>query len=302
MNRQTLSFALLASVSLVCLASPRSTPAQQSGQQSDQYQGVSKPPAEQIKTMPDTPAPLPKPSPAVVAAPPPSQAEAPLPDTSTPANPADSTSAVPPLATRQSGSDPDGDIVQPRQARPGELLSGATIQVRLLDRLSSSDAEKGEPFHGEVAFDVLQDGQMLIPAGSKIEGKVISVSTGHLGGHGSMRLKPESLTLPSGARYDLHAEATGTQGSKTRMGSEGAINPGSRATRDGIEYGAVVGTGATAGAIMGGPAGALAGGLIGAGVVTTHLMVDHPQTNLEAGSIVFFTLTDSLEMSPQSEN
>ena len=298
MNRQTFSFALLVSASLVCLASSPTV----SAQQSDQYQGVSKPPAEQITAMPDTP--LPKPSPALVAAPPPSQAEAPLPDQSAgeTASSTDAISAVPPLATRAQSSDPDGDIVQPRQARPGELLSGATLQVRLLDRLSSSDSEKGESFHGEVAFDVLQDGQMLIPAGSKIEGKVVSVSTGHLGGHGSMRLKPESLILPSGVRFDLHAEATGTQGSKTRMGSEGAINPGSRATRDGVEYGAVVGAGATTGAIMGGPAGELAGGLIGAGVVTTHLMVDHPQTNLEAGSIVFFTLTDSLEMSSQSEN
>ncbi len=211
-------------------------------------------------------------------------------------------SPIPPLVRRQASSDPDGDIVHPRTARPGQLLSGATIQVRLLDRISSVDTEKGDLFHGTVAYDVLQDGQMLIPAGSKVEGKVISVSTGKFAGHGSVRLRPESITLPSGTRLDFHAEATGTRLSKTRVGAEGAINPGPRTTRDSVEYGAVVGTGAATGAVFGGPAGALAGGLIGAGLVTTHLMTDHPQTTLEPGVIVLFTLTDSIQVFSADSN
>jgi hypothetical protein len=86
------------------------------------------------------------------------------------------------------------------------------------------------------------------------------------------------------------------------MGSEGAINPGSRVGRDSIEYGAVVGAGAITGAVLGGPVGAVTGGLIGAGVVTTHLMVSHPQTTLEKGSIILFTLTDSLQMTQTATN
>ena len=77
-----------------------------------------------------------------------------------------------------------------------------------------------------------------------------------------------------------------------------SINPGSRAKRDGIEYGAVVGTGVVTGAVIGGPVGALTGGLIGAGVVTTHLMVDHPQTTLEPGAVLLFTLTEPMNLMP----
>jgi hypothetical protein len=188
--------------------------------------------------------------------------------------------------------------VHPLPARPGELLEGTSIRVRLMDRISSSETEKGEPFRGQVAQDVMQNGQVLIPAGSSIEGRVSAVSTGHLGGHGSFRLRPEAVILPDGSRFELHAETTAAPGSKAKIGSEGSINPGSRAKKDGIEYGAVVGTGVVAGAVLGGPVGALTGGLIGAGVVTTHLMVDHPQATLEPGSILLFATTEPMNLLP----
>jgi hypothetical protein len=49
---------------------------------------------------------------------------------------------------------------------------------------------------------------------------------------------------------------------------------------------------------MGGPVGALTGGLIGAGVVTAHLLISHPQATLETGTAIVFTLTESLSMVP----
>jgi hypothetical protein len=202
------------------------------------------------------------------------------------------------FVTRPVVADPDGDIVHPRAARPGELLEGSTIRVKLMDRLSSTESEKGEQFHGQVAYDVLQDGRVLIPAGSGIEGRVTEVSSGHFGGHGSFRLKPEAVILPDGSRYQLHAETTGTPGSKTRIGSEGSINAGSRKKKDAIEYGAVMGTGAITGAVLGGPVGALTGTLVGAGIVTTHIMVNHPQATLEPGSMLLFTLTEPMNLTP----
>ena len=286
--------------------------AQQTGTP-DAYQGTSRPPNDPITASPDAPPPIAKPSPAVVAQAP----QQPMPSSAGPSNPdagyvtqgsgqgtgqgyATPDSGQPALNSRAYAVDPDGDIVHPRAARPGELLEGTTIRVKLLGRLSSADSEKGEEFRGQVAYDVLQDGKVLIPAGSGIEGRVTAASSGHFGGHGSLHLRPDAVILPDGTRYQLHAETTGTQGSKTRVGGEGAINPGSRAKRDGIEYGAVVGTGVVAGAVVGGPVGALTGGLIGAGVVTTHLMVNHPQTTLEPGSILLFSLTEPMNLTPAS--
>jgi hypothetical protein len=270
----------------------------QQTQTSDPYQGVSQPPTGPITTQ-DSPAPTPKPAAGVVAPAPVPQQPRPAsvgPDVSYSSPQPLNAPPVEPLYTRP--YDPDGDIVHPLPPRPGELMEGATIRVRLMDRLSSSQSEKGEPFHGQVAADVMQNGQVLIPAGSSIEGRVSAVSSGHLGGHGSFRLRPEVVILPDGSRFQLHAETSGTPGSKTKVGSEGTIKPGSRAKKDGIEYGAVVGTGVVAGAVLGGPVGALTGGLIGAGVVTTHLMVDHPQATLEPGAILLFSTTEPMNLLP----
>jgi len=204
----------------------------------------------------------------------------------------------PALKTRKYAADPDGDIVHPQPPRPGELEEGTTIRVELLDRLSTVSSERGEAFRSRVNADVLQGDTVLIPAGTEIDGRVSEVSSGHPGGRGSMRLRPETMFLPNGKRYQLHADLSGTRGSKTRIGSEGAVLPESRLKRDGIEYGGAVGAGATTGAIMAGPAGALTGGLIGAGVVTAHLLVSHPQATLESGTTLEFTLSEPLQMSP----
>lgn len=294
----------------------------QQGAANDPYQGTSKPPQDAIETSPEQTTVIAKPSAGVVVqvAPtpvpaqsytPPAYAPAPTspgPVYGPPAGPDPDAGYVgqnsvpssppPPLNSRAAYVDPDGDIVHPRPARPGELVEGATIRVRLMDRLSSWQSEKGEPFHGQVASDVLQDGKVLIPAGSGIEGRVSAVSAGHFGGHGSLRLRPEAVILPDGSRFQLHAETTGTPGSHTRMGAEGQINPGSRAKKDAVEYGAVVGTGAVAGAVLGGPVGALTGSLVGAGIVTTHLMVDHPQATLEPGAVLLFTTTAPMDLMP----
>jgi hypothetical protein len=202
----------------------------------------------------------------------------------------------PVFAARVSEADPDGDIVHPAPLGPGQIGEGTNIRVRLLDRLSTTESEKGQPFRSQVASDVLQGGQVEIPAGTEIDGTLVEVSTGRVGGHGSMRLRPELMILPDGSRYQLRAQVTGTPGSKTRVGSEGTIVPGSRMRRDEIEYGGAVGAGLVTGAVLGGPVGAVTGGAIGAGVVTTHLLVSHPQATLEPGAILQFTLTETLNL------
>ena len=188
--------------------------------------------------------------------------------------------------------------MHPAPLAPGEVGEGTTIRVRLLNRLSTAETRDGDSFRTRVASDVLQDGKVLIPAGAEIDGKVMNVSTGSLGGHGSMRLNPETVILADGSRYRLYAQVSGTPGSGTRVGSEGAINPGSRVKRDSIEYGGGVGAGAVTGAAIAGPVGALTGSIVGAGLITVHLLVSHPQAHLEEGTVLLFTLTEPLHLEP----
>jgi hypothetical protein len=304
MNRPILTCALL----LLCASG---LGAQQTSATSP-YQGTSTPPADDAIVTTSTP--QPKPSPAVpaeqqpAAVPDPAQSPAVSSVPSATATDPDSgivavaqpttAESEPTLKQRATGPDPDGDIVRMAPPRPGELPEGATIRVELLDRLSTISSEKGEAFRSRVASDVVEGGQVLIPAGAEIDGHLASVSSGHPGGHGSMLLRPETLILADGTRFQLHASLSGTPGAKSRVKSEGAVVPGSRLKRDSIEYGGVVGAGATTGAVIGGPVGALTGGLIGAGVVTAHLLIRHPQATLESGTVLLFTLSEPLQLSP----
>jgi len=306
MNRPILVFAML-------VAAAATLAAQDQQQQPSPYAGTSNPPPDSTiqDSQPAAPAPLPKPSPAqypqqAAPAQPAAAQMPPAANSYAPANGADGSdsgtvqvapdNSQPALNRRAPIDDPDGDIVHPAPPPPGTLGYGTTIRVRLLDRLSTTENREGDQFHSRVMTDVFQNEQVLIPAGSEIDGRVVRVSTGHAGGHGSMVLHPETVILPNGAQFRMYAQLTGTPDSRTRVGSEGTVAPGSRMKKDGIEYGGATGAGVVTGALVGGPAGALAGGLIGAGAITVHLLVDHPQATLDEGATLIFTLTEPLNL------
>jgi hypothetical protein len=296
--------------------------AQQSGS-SSQYEGTADPPPDTTITT-SMPQPLAKPSPAHPMVAPPEQSIGlhPLSNqlSSQPAKALASdpeqgtddgivqvapesgsvTAAQPQLNARSYASDPDGDIVHPAPLPPGELGEGTTIRARLLGDLSTGYAQVGDKFRATVASDVFRGNQVLIPAGSEIDGTVAHVSTGHFGGHGSMTLRPQTVILPDGTRYTMYAQVMGTPGSNTNVGSEGNITPGSRLKKDGVIYGGGVGAGAVTGAVLGGPAGALAGSVVAAGAVTVHLLLDHPQATLKQGTVLLFALTQPLNLVRES--
>ena len=211
-------------------------------------------------------------------------------------------SVRPALVQRSSSyvDDPDGGIVHPKPLAPGEIGEGTIIRVKLLNDLSSALNHAGEPFRARVASDVFSGGQVVIPAGSEIEGRVTEASMGRFAGSGSMMLQPERVTLPDGSTYQLHAVVSSTPGTANRVKAEGEIVPDPGIKRAGIEYGGAIGAGAVAGAYLGGPVGALAGGLVGAGVVTTHLLISHPQVHLDEGSYMNLTLTHNMNLVVES--
>lgn len=304
MNRPILACALFALATTALMA--------QDASQSSLYQGTSNPPPDDSIITTEQQAPIPKPpaghpmQSAPVAQSAPQQYVAPQSAAPVPKTDGDGTDegivgvapSEPTLSTRARSADPDSDIVHPEPLPPGTLGEGTMIRIRLLNDVSSSFSSPGEPFHSRVASDVMQDGQIVIPAGAEIDGKVTEVSTGHFGGHGSILLQPETVTLANGSKFRLHAMVRSTPGSHLRVGSEGVITPGSRLKKDGLEYAGVGGGGMVVGAMLGGPVGMLAGGLVGAGLVTTHILVSHPQANIDAGSYLMLTLTGQVQLVP----
>jgi hypothetical protein len=301
MNRPVLVMAFFAAASAVLVA--------QQASQTTPYQGTSNPPpddtiitdADQAQPPAKPPAghPLEAPaqtSPSAPVQPAPAGAGATMQNAAQP----QAGSMPQDLATGPRLQDPDGDIVHPAPLGPGEIREGTMIRVRLLNDLSSAFTDEGQPFRSRVASDVIEGGSVVIPAGAEITGRVVEVSSGHFAGHGTMLLRPDTVILPNGENFRLHAVVSGAPGTHTRVGAEGTISPDSRLKRDGIEYGAVVGGGAATGALLGGPIGALAGSIVGAGIVTTHLLVSHPQAHLDSGDVLMLTLTERTHLVPAS--
>lgn len=312
-------------LSIAVMAAP-AVFAQQQQDSSNQYQGVSQPPPDDtIVATPDTPPPpvSAKPSPTVSAPPPPAApftASQPSPTVTTSASndndsrydntdygivtiPGPDNTAFPsndPVLNTRDNFNADAAIVTRVPGSSNELPEGTNIRVRISNELSTSETTVGESFHGQVMADVMRDGSVIIPAGSTLRGRVVQVSQGHhFGPAATLRLRPDIVILPDGTAYHLYAQVLESEASGTRTDSEGGIEPTAHVLKKTLEYGAGVGTGALVGGELAGPPGVLAGTMVGAGVVTTHLLLQHPTAAVvPAGSEIIFSLTEPMELTP----
>ncbi|HTW47001.1 MAG TPA: hypothetical protein VMD92_03570 [Acidobacteriaceae bacterium] len=328
--------ALLAQSAQSTQPQPQTAPQTQQSQPSqDQYTGVSHPPPDSsIEVDEDlsqsAPAPAAKPSAAIPmapATPPPAVAAAPAPAASpvppppaaaysapNSANPefageVDNTDmgivtvvsapgAAEPLQTRPASA--DYGIVSDVPDNPYDLREGTNITVRLAAELSTAETQPGTSFRASVMNDVYSDGKVIIPAGSEMRGSVVSVSQGHhLGPHATIHLRPDVVVLPDGTAYHLYAEVVESDAPGTHANDEGGIEASNHYKKDAIEYGAAVGAGAVTGGAVAGPVGAGVGSLVGAGAVTTHMLLQDPQAaNLPAGTLLVFSLTQPMGLTP----
>ena len=289
----------------------------------DQYSGVSRPPADDaIVANEDAAAPAPrKPSPGVPASatapvvsptPPPAAVPVQNPDygivTST-SDASASNAALPaamPSAEERGAhlisrpQNPDYGIVGMVPSPSNQLAEGTDIRVRLLQPLSTRRSQDGEPFRAQVAKDIYKDGRVVIPMGSELRGRVVEVTQGHrLGAHATIRLRPDDVILPDGTAYHLYAQAVSSSQPGTQTDQEGGIQTKTHVAKDLAEYGGGAGTGAIVGGVLGGPVGAGAGALVGAGLVTTHLLLQKPaQAQIEEGSEIVFSLTEPMDLLP----
>ena len=277
-------------------------------------QGVSNPPADDtIITSQDEPAnsAAAKPSPAVSAkpaeaSPAASAATAPAtnPDygvvSSVPSTSASAAAPATSATLTKRPYNPDEDIVGYVPSPSNELAEGTNIRAKLMDTLSTRETNAGTAFKAQVATDVYKDGRIIIPAGSELRGRVVSVTQGHhFGPAATLRLRPDVVILPDGTAYHLYGQVVESKAPNTRTDSEGGIQPSSNLKKNAIEYGVGAGTGAVVGAKIAGPHGALIGSLVGAGVITAHLLMQHPEmAEVPAGSVVTFSLTEPMDLMP----
>lgn len=137
--------------------------------------------------------------------------------------------------------------------------AGTRFDVELTSTLASNTTAPGETFRVRVAEDVMEDGEVAIPAGSEILGEVVeAVSPRKVGGQARLELRFTDLVLPSGATVPI--EASFVQQGRNETGRDAATIGG------GAAAGAILGRvlkrgdrsrGAVIGAIIGAAAGAV---------------------------------------------
>lgn len=144
------------------------------------------------------------------------------------------------------------------------LRAGTTIEVRLQSALSSRTGRVGDTFKAVTMIPVFSStGALLIPAGSRMTGRVSSVTrAGRRGTPGEIGVEFRSLTLPNGRVYALNGSPVPANSGNTSVDREGTISA-DRTSNRGLKF---VGGGAAGGAVLGGIAGGGAGAAIGAGV------------------------------------
>jgi hypothetical protein len=87
----------------------------------------------------------------------------------------------------------------PAQSQNNQLLQGTQLRLVLLNGLSSSVARGGDPFIATVAEPVYMGGQLVLPAGARINGEVSQVDRakrfGLLRGQAALYLKFKSIEI-----------------------------------------------------------------------------------------------------------
>jgi hypothetical protein len=200
------------------------------------------------------------------------------------------------------GSDLDAGMVTYVPSKPGEIHEGSLVKVKLREELSTLTTQPGTKFTAEVTEAMMRDGQVVVPVGSIMEGRVTWVRGGkRIGGAAAIHLEPRTVTLPDGAQYVLRARAIDTNSwENTKVDSEGTIMRSENKKRNVGVMALTAGGGAAAGAMIGGPAGALVGAGVGAGVTTVLWLKQDRQAVLPKDLGLVFSLTEPMTVTPAS--
>lgn len=143
------------------------------------------------------------------------------------------------------------------------------IRVRMNEQLSSRSARVGDRFSTTVEEPVYAGGGTeVIPVGSKIWGRVSSVTRAQRRKPGSISVSFNSLQLPNGASYPINGSLTSLQTDGVNADNEGSVSGRGNDKRNAIFIGGGAAGGALIGAIAGGGKGAAIGAILGGALGT----------------------------------
>jgi hypothetical protein len=197
-------------------------------------------------------------------------------------------------------ADEDSGIVTYVPSQPGEVNEGTLVKVKLREELSTLATQPGTKFTAEVTEPVMREGQVVVPAGSVMEGRVTWVRGGkRIGGPAAIHLEPRTIILPDGTQYVLRARVIDSNSwQNTKVDEEGTITRAEDKKRNAGVMALTTGGGLAAGAMIGGVPGALIGAGVGAGVSTVVWLKQDRQAVLPKDLGLVFSLTEPMSVTP----
>jgi hypothetical protein len=149
------------------------------------------------------------------------------------------------------------------------------FRLRMNQTVNSGTSRAGDRFQATVVTPVYASGVEVVPAGSIVEGRVISASPARTRGReGQLAVQFETVVVPDGTRHQLEGAVTELQ--DIRAGKVDAENEvsGNSSDKRNVAYvgGGTVG-GAVLGGAIGGGKGAGIGAIIGAGAGVAGVML-----------------------------
>jgi type IV secretion system protein VirB10 len=220
----------------------------------------------------------------------PAKAEAPA-AAQAPADPAAPAKAETPAPA----AEPEGAETAP-EPTPGTITvpAGTKVPLILKHAVSTKNARVGDNVYLETTFPVAQDDQIVIPAGTYVQGVVSAVQRSpRVKGRAELLLHFRTMIFPNGYTVSLPGVLDNIPGADktTVKPDEGTVEAGGTKGKDvgkvvtGAGTGAVIGglAGAGKGAAIGGAAGAAAGLLVG-------LFSRGDEVRLETGTAVEMVL------------
>jgi hypothetical protein len=192
---------------------------------------------------------------------------------------------------------PNPQSDQPPAVRRTRLATGTAIKMKLHTAILGK-SRKPQTFSADVTEPVMLNGEMVIPVGASVSGRVAQVvNTRRILGRPSVDLRPDKLTLPDGRILPISAVVVDT-GNPRRfdVDEEGRIKTPSRNTHDTRETLVATGAGVGVGAVAGGLPGAAIGGAVGASAATAHRLLRHRYAELPAGTELIVELRRPVEL------
>jgi hypothetical protein len=160
-------------------------------------------------------------------------------------------------------------IVTPPPVRYFTVPADTVVRVRMDTELNSRTARVGDRFSTSVTEPVYgQSGIEVIPVGSKVWGRVTTVTRAGRRTPGKITVAFNSVELPSNARYTVNGSLSSLQADDVNADNEGTVAGKSNRKRDAVFIGGGAATGAIIGAIAGGGKGAAIGAILGGGLGT----------------------------------